>query len=194
MRAIRRDRVRAVGPPEDRAGADWIVGSEKHPGSQLGDVSQWQPADHRTAAGHPHGGGHRHHVAVDRGVLQGTAGDEFRFRPVFVAGHQLHRGALRADGDALGDHCQRIRGGRRDPRYRYVDIARGDGVATVASVAADVWHHRHSCLAERGGRHPLGHLAELLARRGDGGRRLGAVRAGVDIQSKPRVAPALAWP
>ena len=194
VRAIRRDRVRAAGPSEDRAGAGRIVGGEKHPGAQLGDVSRWQDADNRAAAGHPHGGGHRRHAAVDFGVLQGTAGDEFRLRLVVVAGHQLDRGALRADGDALGDHRQRVRGGRRDPRHCNADPARGDRVAAVVSVAADVWHHRRSRLAERGGRHPLGHMAELLARRGDGGRRLGAIRAGVDVQPKPRVATALAWP
>ena len=116
-------------------------------------------------SGHPHGGRHRHHAAVDSGVLQGVAGDEFRFRLVVVAGHQLDRGALRADGDALGDHCQRVRGGRRDPGYRDVDPARGDRIAVGVPVAADVWHHRHTRRAERGGRHPLGHVAEVLGRR-----------------------------
>ena len=61
-------------------------------------------------------------------------------------------------------------------------------------VAADVWHHRHTRRAERGGRHSFGHVAEVFGGGCDGGGRLGVVRVGVGVQSKPRAASALVRP
>ena len=75
-----------------------------HAHPQFGILPQRKHPDQRPACSHPDGHRHRGDAAADSAFLQGTAGYEFRLRPVFVAWHQLHLHALRTDGDALGDY------------------------------------------------------------------------------------------